>query len=79
MDLETAKRIYPAMWVIYEYPRDYPDKFVVRTWYGEFPTNEMSTHNTLNEARFLIMADLGGCSPLARSPNDDPCIVEVWL
>jgi hypothetical protein len=72
------------MFVVYENPRDFPGKFVVRRWEisggGTSSVQVACRHacvcDTLEEARepfpdFLVC--------LTRHPDDDPCIVEVWL
>lgn len=64
------------IWTIYNYPSDYPDKFVVRLWEGELPTAEFSLHDTLEEARAAVPP---GLVCLQRFDNDDPVIVETWL
>lgn len=79
MTLEEAKKRMPPMWVVYDHPRDYPDNVVVRTWYGEYATSELSLHGSLTEAREHIIATLGGSARLARASSDDPCIVETWI
>lgn len=79
MDIEQARKKFPPMWTIYDHPRDYPDKFVVRLWHG--PDNsepQVSTHETLGEARQSIV-NQGGSGFLSPSPGEDPCIVETWI
>lgn len=69
-------------WVIYEKPKDYPSGFVVRRWListegdcGIYPERLALYAASLLEARALVPA---GLYCLARSPEDDACIVEVW-
>ena len=78
MDLEQARKIYPPIWTIYNRPLDYPDKFVVRVWYGTSAEVETTTHDSLDDARESIIAR-GGSFGLIRSERDDPCIVESWI
>lgn len=66
-------------WVIYENPRDYPGKFVVRKWKVVTPDpkpGEAQVCNSLPEARSKIPP---GMYKLEPSLHDDPCIVEVWI
>jgi hypothetical protein len=69
-----------VMWTIYDHPRDYPDAFVARKWLigggpEPGPTDEVMTAATLDELRRLMF----GLACIPRWPEDDPCIVEVWL
>jgi hypothetical protein len=70
-----------TMITIYNRPKDYPDRFVLRehyiangrTWpsqtvYGWAPT--------LEKARSLLPH---GMANLGRQPADDPVIVETWV
>jgi hypothetical protein len=78
MNLEEARKRFPPMWTIYDHPRDYPDHFAVRCWYGLTPEDSVTHWVTLHEARQYII-DQGGSVPLERFALDDPVIVEVWL
>ena len=64
------------MWTIYNSPSDYPNKFVVRKFNYDSPTDEVKVFDTLEEARIAIPRHLY-CMP--RLEDDDPCIVEVWF
>ena len=73
-------------WVVYERPKDYPDKYVVRGVTirpGQLSPDRDPTFvgNTLDEARAAIMALPGAHNliRLARFAEDEPQIVEVWL
>lgn len=65
--------------VIYERPRDYPDKFVVRRFRivpGKIiPDDNVAVFNTLDEAREFIPYHLIN---IGRQEKDEPQIVEVW-
>jgi hypothetical protein len=69
-----------AMWTVYRYPRDYPGKFVARKFLVTAPdptvTAEMFIADDLDEIRALLPP---GLVRIARSPSDDPVIVETWL
>jgi hypothetical protein len=71
------------MFTVYERPRDYPDKFVVRRWWiGKDPGRPIPDPDwfyladTLDEVRAHVPRH---CVRLERDPNDDPKIVEVWI
>lgn len=67
------------MFTVYERPRDYPQGYVVRRWecLPEGPRAlEAHPYKSLDEARGSIPE---GYYRLERMPDDDPCIVEVWL
>lgn len=71
-----------AMYVIYDRPRDYPDKIVIRKWIigpelKPLPTRFITLHDTVDAAREAL-------APLRlyrqeRDPADDPVIVDVWF
>jgi hypothetical protein len=69
------------MYVVYKFPRDYPENYVVRRFFiargEEFA--EAKPHalvGCLAEARASIPQN---CVRLDRYPADDPAIEEVWL
>lgn len=74
------------LWVIYEDPRDYPNRFVVRRWvcgFGSIALKQATPDPeptavvfTLEQARAAIPA---GAVNLGRYANDDPAIREVWM
>jgi hypothetical protein len=79
----TTPRTVLEMFVVYERPRDYPDKFVLRRWWigkvpGE-PTPDPEWFylaDTLDEIRDHVPTH---CVRLERDANDEPQIVEVWI
>jgi hypothetical protein len=71
------------MFVIYERPRDYPDKFVVRRWLiGVVPgvptadADWFHLADTLDGVRAQVPPH---CVRLERDTDDEPQIVEVWI
>lgn len=63
--------------VIYENPRDYPGKFVVRKWQGLEPDiAPLTVCESLEIARSFVPPDKFN---LGRHKNDDPAIREVWI
>lgn len=68
------------IWVIYDHPRDFPDKWVVRRQWVEQGVIHFDKQaflvDTLEEARECIPP---GLVRFLRSPDDDPVIVESWL
>lgn len=75
------------IWTIYDHPRDFPDNFVARKFLNDMPTDEILVASNLLEIRELIQnlsseSAIPIASPscrIARSPEDDPNIVESWL
>lgn len=69
-----------TFWVIYENPRDFPGKFVLRAQdaspQGVQPWQMCAVFGTLIEARAAVPPGLY-CFP--RIPGDDPVIVEMWM
>ena len=72
--MEHRKDLF--IWTVYDHPKDYPNDFVVRVWNYDKPTKIVHTGKTLEDARRHIP---DGLIKLDRLPQDDPCIVEVWL
>ena len=68
------------MHVIYNRPRDYPDKVVVRVRHVgpgfELVSADCTLHATVEEARASLPPGLV-CVP--RHETDDPVIVEIWF
>lgn len=66
-----------AVFAIYESPRDYPGRYVVRRWVGTVADPEpRAVALTLAEARKAIPS---GLFYLPRLRGDDPCIKETWI
>lgn len=71
-------------YVIYERPKDYPDKFVVRRWVIKAGNEEEALIadkaavlvNTLEQARAVVPQ---GLYRIPRAQEDDPVIVETWI
>lgn len=78
MGLDEARKRFPPIWVIYDHPRDDPEHFVVRRWYGLVKEETAAAFSTLPEAREHIALE-GGSVRLSRAEEDDPVILETWL
>lgn len=65
-----------ALFCVYANPRDFPGKHVVRRWVDEKPSRWCYVDDSLERARRVIPR---GCTRLARTVGDDPCIVETWI
>jgi hypothetical protein len=71
-----------VMWTVYDHPKDHPDVFVARAWLVTGAPEPVATGSliisaTLAGVRQQLARD--GLVCLARRPEDDPAIVEVWL
>lgn len=66
------------MWVIYDKPNDFPDKFVVRPHSAklEAPMSFFMTGDSLDDIKKLLPP---GLSLLPRDETDAECVVETWL
>ncbi len=62
---------------IYDHPADYPDKFVARVWDVNRPTNLAAVADTYEE--LLEAIPVNSMVKMARSPGDDPVIMETWI
>lgn len=64
------------IWVVYYDPLDFPGLYVARKWLRDVPTKERYIGDTLEQVRQCIPE---GKILLARDPNDDPKIIEIWI
>ena len=69
------------MYTVYQYPEDYPEKFVVRMWFvmdGKPVPNEEphAIVDNLEQARKTIPK---GLAMFPRAISDHLCVVETWL
>jgi hypothetical protein len=64
------------LWTVYENPRDYPGKFVARLFLNDEPTQIHHVAATLWQLLEMIPENL---VRIPRDPQDDPCILEVWI
>ena len=71
-----------AMWTIYDHPNDYPNYFVARRFEvssaGPVATESIVVAADLEKLRDMFEFEMH-LTCLARSPEDDPKIIEVWL
>lgn len=66
-----------AVYVIYENPKDFPGKLVVRRWLGlEADPIPLAVTDSLSLARNVIP---DYCVPIGVMAGDDPVIREVWI
>lgn len=65
-------------YAIYEYPADFPDKYVVREWFGLtsqiYPT---LVADTLEECE-AFLTNMGKVS-FGSHEDDEPNILSIWL
>lgn len=67
------------MWVVYDHPSDYPDKWVVRKWSvtsQEVPTGVVFVGDSFEEVSNILPA---GLVWMPRGEGDDPAIAGVWF
>jgi len=82
---EVKQQPVMSTWVVYDHPRDFPDKFVARRhdiYRGDQEPHASEEHlaaDTLKELRDRIIRLNPNLSRLNRFPDDDRNIVEVWL
>jgi len=69
-----------TMFTIYRNPKDFPPGYAIRRWLvtDQGPVAEEGRGGiwSLDEVRSMIPP---GLHRMERQPEDDPCIVEVWL
>lgn len=66
-----------SMYTVYAHPRDFPDRYVIRRFTLDRPTEEVHLFDVLDQARSWCQAR--GLFCLGREVADDPCIVETWI
>lgn len=69
------------IYVVYDRPKDHPDKIVVREWDGVTEKPSLIAHGfeTIDLAREWIQKTVPGAHRMPRFPTDDQVVVEVWL
>lgn len=75
VDWHEQTKVFPTF-TIFEKPKDFPDKYVVRLFDGKQPTRLVAVKETLEAARATIPQIF---YRVPRSETDDPVIVETWL
>jgi hypothetical protein len=73
-----------SIFTVYENPRDYPGRFVVRRFEVSADTVQPDAlavviANTLDQARAAIRREHPGAIRLPRADGDEPQIVESWI
>lgn len=61
---------------VYNSPKDFPGRFVIRLFDVDQPTMLYFVADTLEGVRAVVPHEM---RRLARHPDDDPCIVEVYV
>jgi hypothetical protein len=67
-----------VLWTVYDKTtKDFPGVYVARRFTQSGPTHQHMTSEDLGALR-TTLARMGFCL-LARSPEDDPVIIESWI
>lgn len=66
-----------VLWTVYDSPSDFPGLFVARKFTDQGPTLDFMTCPDLGPLREQLWRK--GLDPIARSPEDDPVIIESWM
>ena len=61
---------------VYEYPEDYPEKYVARLFEGKKGNHVIALADTLDDLRG---AKPGKMATVGKQENDPPQIIETWL
>jgi hypothetical protein len=68
------------MYVVYDHPKDFPDRYVVREWLvtdNATPGDVLFMSSKVDEIRATLKKlDL---YPIPKNPADDPKILETWI
>lgn len=68
-------KVFPVF-TVFNSPKDFPGKYVVRIFDGKNPLRLITVSDTLEEARKTIPPMFMRTD---RSEKDDPIIVETWI
>jgi hypothetical protein len=72
-----------VMWTVYDHPRDFPDAFVARRFDiapgAAVCTDHVMTSGDIEDLRQRLVDEASCTDCIARSPDDDQTIVEVWM
>lgn len=80
MTAPTVDSGMPPVFTVYENPKDYPGKFVIRRWIGMDPDREpVAVGDTLAEVRAKLKELNPFLVRLERDQFDDPVILETWI
>jgi hypothetical protein len=70
------------VWTIYDRPKDFPDRCVLRPARTKGGARPLGCHITFDHAQLPLarsaLQNLG-CVCLGRDEHDDPCILESWI
>ncbi len=77
LDINLNQLVKVPIIVIYNSPKDYPNKFVARLWdIHNKPTKYVIIKDDIESIRSIIPKTM---VRLNRNTEDDPVIVETWL
>lgn len=76
-EVDFSKMELP-MAVVYEKPQDFPDKYIVRIFDCNIPTNTLLIRDSLQDCREDITA-AGFLACMERDSRDVLSIVETWI
>jgi hypothetical protein len=65
-----------SVWIVYESPPDFPDKYVARRLQLSRPTSDFVVGDTLIDVRSKLPK---GLFRIERSAQDDPLVRESWI
>jgi hypothetical protein len=75
--MKDATSNHIRLWVIYDKPKDYPDKFVARLFLNNTPTERTIACESIEPIRSQL--EQYGFVNIGRQPLDEVQIVEVWI
>lgn len=73
----TGARPEFSLWTVYDKPKDFPGLYVARKFTLAGPTPSVMSSEDLDALRDALARM--GLTPMARSPEDDPVIIESWI
>lgn len=77
LDVNLKQLVKVPIIVIYNSPKDYPEKHVARLWdIHNKPTKYVVINDNLDGIRNIIPKAM---MRLSRNSEDDPVIVETWI
>jgi hypothetical protein len=76
MDDVDYHGMFLPSFTLYDHPKDFPDKIVMRIFDLDRPTNVVMLFDSIEEARAAMPRWL---SVMPRAHSDDPVIIETYL
>lgn len=79
---KDPKGVFMTMWTVYDHPTDFPNDYVAREHILRNDNTHGPTDNFIQSTDLEVIREQllnMGKTPIARSPGDEPQIIETWI